>query len=45
MSKRVQLCNNDDILGRFYACLTSKNANALKSLHIPRSDVFYVVFP
>ena len=42
MSKRVQLCNNDDILGRFYACLTSKNANALNSLHIPRSYVFYV---
>jgi hypothetical protein len=41
MSKRVQL-SEDDILGRFYEALLSSNPTALKELHIPRSDVFYV---
>mgnify|MGYP003680562006 FL=1 len=42
MSKQVQLCNSDDVLGNFYRALASKNTNALKNIHIPRSDVFYV---
>ena len=46
MSKQVKLCNNrnnaDDVLGNFYRALASNNSNALKNIHIPRSDVFYV---
>jgi hypothetical protein len=47
MSKQVKLCNNsnrneDDVLGNFYRALASKNSNALKNIHIPRSDVFYI---
>ena len=46
MSKQVKLCtttnNTDDVLGNFYRALASNNSNALKNIHIPRSDVFYV---
>jgi len=46
MSKQVKLCNtnnnSDDVLGNFYRALASNNSNALKTIHIPRSDVFYV---
>ena len=46
MSKQVKLCNTsnnaDDVLGNFYRALASNNTNALKNIHIPRSDVFYI---
>ena len=41
MPKQVQLCE-DDVIGRFYQALFSDNNKALKEIHIPRSDVFYV---
>jgi hypothetical protein len=41
MPNQVQLCE-DDVIGRFYQALFSDNNKALKEIHIPRSDVFYV---
>ena len=32
----------DDILGDFFTALADNNIQALRSIHIPRSDVFYV---
>jgi len=32
----------DDILGAFFKALAGDDLSALRSLHIPRSEVFYV---
>ena len=34
--------SSDDILGAFFIALAGDNIQALRSIHIPRSDVFYV---
>lgn len=33
---------DDDILGGFFKALAGNDIQALRSMHIPRSDVFYV---
>lgn len=33
---------SDDILKDFFSALANDNVQALRSIHIPRSDVFYV---
>jgi uncharacterized protein HemY len=33
---------NDDILGTFFKALAGNDIKALQSMHIPRSEVFYV---
>lgn len=33
---------DDDILGSFFKALAGNDIQALRSMHIPRSDVFYV---
>lgn len=40
--KRVQLYADDDVLGNFYSVLASNDPKLMKSVHIPKSDVFYV---
>jgi hypothetical protein len=32
----------DDVLADFFSALADDNIQALRSIHIPRSDVFYV---
>ena len=32
----------EKIIEEFYSLLSSENENALRKLHIPRSDVFYI---
>lgn len=32
----------DDVLGDFFTALADNDIQALRSIHIPRSDVFYV---
>lgn len=34
--------DNDDILGTFFKALAGDDIKALQSMHIPRSEVFYV---
>jgi hypothetical protein len=41
MKKHIQLYASDDPLKDFYDALASNNNNALKKVHIPRSEVFY----
>ena len=38
----VDLFESDDVLGAFFTALAGDNIRALRSIHIPRSDVFYV---
>lgn len=33
---------HDDVLTKFYLALASRDEKVLRSVHIPRSDVFYV---
>ena len=40
--KRVQLCESESVIEDFYNALTSNNSYAMKRVHIPKSDVFYV---
>jgi len=41
-NKRVQLCQSESVLEDFYNALASNNSYAMKKVHIPKSDVFYV---
>ena len=41
-NKRVQLCESESVLEDFYNALASNNSYAMKKVHIPKSDVFYV---
>jgi hypothetical protein len=34
--------DNDDVLGTFFKALAGDDIKALQSMHIPRSEVFYV---
>jgi len=34
--------NNDNIIEQFYLALANDDIKAISSIHIPRSDVFYV---
>lgn len=34
--------DNDDVLGAFFKALAGDDIKALQSMHIPRSEVFYV---
>ena len=34
--------DGDDVLADFFSALADDNIQALRSIHIPRSDVFYV---
>ena len=40
--KRVQLCESESVIEDFYNALASNNSYAMKRVHIPKSDVFYV---
>ena len=40
--KRVQLCQSESVLEDFYNELASNNSYAMRKVHIPKSDVFYV---
>ena len=40
--KRVQLCESESVIEDFYNALASYNSYAMKRVHIPKSDVFYV---
>ena len=40
--KRVQLCQSESVLEDFYNALASNNSYAMRKVHIPKSDVFYV---
>tara|TARA_R100000951_G_scaffold23686_1_gene19942 strand:+ start:452 stop:706 length:255 start_codon:yes stop_codon:yes gene_type:complete len=42
MKKQVKLYSSEDVLVQFYSALASNNSDALKKVHIPKSDVFYV---
>lgn len=42
MSKSVQLYSSDDVIEEFYSHLADNNSKALRKVHIPKSDVFYV---
>jgi|TARA_B110000908_G_C10164336_1_gene407598 hypothetical protein len=39
---REDLFESDDILGDFFTALADNDIQALRTIHIPRSDVFYV---
>ena len=41
-NKRVQLCQSESVLEDFYNALASNNSYAMRKVHIPKSDVFYV---
>lgn len=40
--KRVQLCESESVIEDFYNALASNNSHAMRKVHIPKSDVFYV---
>jgi hypothetical protein len=40
--KHIQLYAGEDVIEEFYSALADNDANILKRIHIPRSDVFYV---
>ena len=40
--KRVQLYESESVIEDFYNALLSNNSYAMKKVHIPKSDVFYV---
>jgi hypothetical protein len=42
MKKTVKLYADEDVLGNFYSDLASNNGKLLETVHIPKSDVFYV---
>jgi len=41
-SKRVQLYASDNVIEEFYKALADSNSRAMRKVHIPKSDVFYV---
>ena len=41
-NKNIQLYASDNVIEEFYDALVSGDAARLKSVHIPKSDVFYV---
>lgn len=41
-NKRVQLYASEDVLTEFYNALASNDSRAMRKVHIPKSDVFYV---
>tara|TARA_R110000868_G_scaffold361478_1_gene623452 strand:- start:3 stop:290 length:288 start_codon:yes stop_codon:yes gene_type:complete len=41
-TKKVQLYASEDVLTDFYNALVNNDAKAMRKVHIPRSDVFYV---
>lgn len=43
MNKRqVKLYSSDNVIEEFYSALASGDSKALRRIHIPKSDVFYV---
>lgn len=42
MKKAVQLYASDDVIEEFYRVLASGDSKAMRTVHIPKSDVFYV---
>lgn len=40
--KPVQLYASEDVLTDFYEALASNDSRAMRKVHIPKSDVFYV---
>jgi hypothetical protein len=40
--KPVQLYASEDVLTDFYNALASNDTRAMRKVHIPKSDVFYV---
>lgn len=42
MKKPVQLYASENVLEDFYNAIASNNSRALRQVHIPKSDVFYV---
>lgn len=42
MKKPVQLYASENVLEHFYSAIASNNSRALRQVHIPKSDVFYV---
>jgi hypothetical protein len=41
-NKRVQLYASDNVIEEFYKALADNNPRAMRKVHIPKSDVFYV---
>ena len=41
-NKQVKLYASEDVRDDFYRALASNDANAMRKVHIPKSDVFYV---
>ena len=42
MAKRIQLYASESVIEEFYDALVTGDANRLRRVHIPKSDVFYV---
>ena len=42
MAKRIQLYTSENVIEEFYDALVTGDANRLRRVHIPKSDVFYV---
>lgn len=42
MAKRIQLYASESVIEEFYEALVTGDANRLRRVHIPKSDVFYV---
>ncbi len=40
--KQVQLYASEDVLTDFYNALANNDTRAMRKVHIPKSDVFYV---
>ena len=41
-NKQIQLYASDDVIEEFYKALADGDANRVRRVHIPKSDVFYV---
>lgn len=42
MNKRIKLYASENVVEEFYDALVSGDANRIRRVHIPKSDVFYV---
>ena len=40
--RQVKLYSSDNVIEEFYSALVSGDSKALRRIHIPKSDVFYV---
>jgi hypothetical protein len=40
--RQVKLYSSDNVIEEFYSALASGDSKALRRIHIPKSDVFYV---